>query len=83
VRACFTIKPFQAWYYRIFQTFAPWWFCYKSTPLLTMNLKLFVKVITKLKTFLSLHGLQFLTLDIIVGCMVRFVNYLLITRQTV
>jgi hypothetical protein len=23
VRACFAIKPFQAWYYRIFQTFAP------------------------------------------------------------
>ncbi len=46
-----------------------------------MNLKLFVTVFTKLKTFPSSHDFQFLVLDIIVGCVVQFVNYLLIARQ--
>jgi hypothetical protein len=45
------------------------------------NLKLSVKVVTKLKTFLSSHGLQFLALDTIIGCVIRLVDYLLITRQ--
>jgi hypothetical protein len=40
-----------------FWTFAPWWFYCKSTPLLVMNLKLSVKIITRLKTPLILHGL--------------------------
>jgi hypothetical protein len=34
----------------------PWWFCYRSTPLLVMKLKLFMRVFTKLKTPPSLHG---------------------------
>jgi len=50
-------------------------------PAHVMNLKLSMKVINKLKTFLSLHGLQFSMLDSIIGYVVRFVNYLLITRQ--
>jgi len=39
-------------------TLIPWWFCCKSTSLLMMNRQLFAKVITKLKTPPSLHGLQ-------------------------
>jgi hypothetical protein len=45
------------------------------------NLKSFVKVVTKLKILLSSHGLQFSALDTIVGCMVWFVNYLLIASK--
>jgi len=59
-----------------------WWFCYRSTLLLVMNLKLFAKVFTKLKTPQFLHGLQFLALDIIVGCVIQFVNCLLSTRHS-
>ncbi len=63
-----------------FWTFAPWWFCYKSTMLLVMNLKLSMKFVVRLKTPLFLHGIQFSTLDIIVGCAVRLANCFLITR---
>jgi hypothetical protein len=45
----------------------PWCFCFGLTPLLVMNLKLSMKVFMKLNTPPSLHGLQFPTLDIIVG----------------
>ncbi len=51
-------------------------------PIFVMNLKPFVKVVTRLKTPPSSHGLQFLALDTIVGCVVRFVDSLLIARQT-
>jgi hypothetical protein len=44
--------------------------CYKLTSLLVMNLKLSIKVFMKLKKPPSLHGRQFPTLDIIVGCVV-------------
>jgi hypothetical protein len=47
-----------------------------------MNLKLFVKVVMKLKTPPFSHGFQFSALDIIVGCTVRFINYLLIPKWT-
>jgi hypothetical protein len=46
-----------------------------------MNLKLFAKVFTKLKTPPYLHGIQFSMLDTIIGYIVQFVNYLLIARQ--
>jgi hypothetical protein len=62
--------------------FTPWWFYCKSTPLLVMSLKPFVKVVTRLKTPPSSHGLQFLALDTIVGCAVRFADCLLIARHT-
>jgi hypothetical protein len=48
-----------------------------------MNLKLSKKVYMKLKTFQFLHGFQFLMLDIIIGCVVRFINYLLIASQII
>jgi hypothetical protein len=50
---------------------------------LVMNSKPYVKVITKLRTPPSSPSLQFPVLDTIVGCVVRFVNYLLIARQTI
>jgi len=55
---------------------------YKSTLLSMTNLKLSAKVVTKPKTFLSSFSLQFLTLDTIVDCAVRFVDCLLIARWT-
>ncbi len=74
------IDPLKLGIIAFFRTFPPWWFCGKSTPLLVMNLKSSMKVVTRLKTLLSLHGLQFLTLDIIIGCVIWFINYLLIAR---
>ncbi len=50
-------------------------------PILVTNPKPSMKVVTKLKTFLSLHGFRFSTLDTIVGCAVRFINCFLIVRQ--
>ncbi len=63
-------------------TLTPWWFCYKSTPLLVMNLEPSMKVVMKLKTLPFSHGLQFLALDIIVGYTVQLTDYLLIIMQT-
>jgi hypothetical protein len=34
----------------------------------------------EIKNTLSSHGFQFLMLDIIIGCAVQFVNYILLTR---
>jgi hypothetical protein len=76
------LNPVELGIIAFFQTLAPWSFCCKSISLLVMNLKSYVKVVTKLKTLLSLHGLQLSMLDTIVGCVVRFVDYLLIARRT-
>jgi hypothetical protein len=45
------------------------------------ELEIVYEVLMRLKTPISLHGLQFLTLDTIVGCTVRFVNYFLVAKQ--
>jgi hypothetical protein len=58
MRTGLEVDPSRAWYYHISPNFYT----------LVMNLKLSLKVVTKLKTLLSSHGLQFLVLDIIVGC---------------
>jgi hypothetical protein len=42
-----------------------------------------VKVVTKLKTLLSSHGLQFLMLETTIGYAVWFVDYLFIIKQTI
>jgi len=65
---CFKVEPLKLGIIAFIQTLVLWWFCCKSTLLLMMNMKLFAKVFTKLKTHSSLHGLQFSMLDIIVGC---------------
>ncbi len=44
------LNPLELGIIAFFWTFVPWWFSYKLTLLLVMNLKLFVKVFTKLKT---------------------------------
>jgi hypothetical protein len=75
------LMPLEFGIIAFFRTLTPWWFCYKSTPLLVMNPKPSMNVVTKLKTPPSSHGLQFPTLDTIVGCVVRFVNCLLIVRR--
>jgi hypothetical protein len=64
------------------RTLAFLWSCCKWTLLLVTNLKPYVKVIKKLKIFLSSHGFQFPALDTIIGCEVRFVDCLLIARRT-
>jgi hypothetical protein len=59
------------------------YYIFPNFRILVMNLKLSMKVVTRLKTPLSLHGLQFSTLDTIVGSMVQFADYLLIVRGTI
>jgi hypothetical protein len=58
-RCTFFLKsiPFELGIISFLWTFASWWFCCKSTPLLVMKLKLSLKVVTRLKTDLSSHGL--------------------------
>ncbi len=63
------------------RTLAPWWSCYKSTLLLVMNLKLSMKVVTKLKTLLFSLSLQFPALDTIIGCAIRFIDCLPIASR--
>ncbi len=64
------IEPPRTWYYRISLNSRTLVILLQVTSLLVINLKSYVKVTTKLKTFISLHGLQFLVLDTIVGCAV-------------
>ncbi len=52
------LNPFKLGIIAFLQILAPWWFCCKSTPLLVMNLKSFMKVVTKLKILLSLQVFQ-------------------------
>jgi hypothetical protein len=75
VRVRLEVDSLRAWYYRIPPILTPWWICCKLTSLLAMNLKSCMKVVTRLKTPSSSHGLQFLVLDIIVGCTVWFADY--------
>jgi hypothetical protein len=77
------LNPLELGVIIILWTFVPWWFCYRSTPLIVMNLKLSMKFFMKLETPSSLYGLQFPTLDTIISCIVRFVDYLLIVKQIV
>ncbi len=61
VRLRLEVEPLQVWYYCIF-----------SNPrTLVINLKLFAEVFTKLKTYVSSPGLQFLVLDTIIGCTIQ------------
>ncbi len=77
------LNPLELSIIAFFRTFISWWFCYKSTPFLVMNLKLSMKVFIKLKTPPSSHGLQFLALNTIIGCAVQFVNCFLIARRII
>jgi hypothetical protein len=70
VRAHLEVDPPQTWYHRISPNSRTLVFCCRSTLLLVMNLKPYVKVLMRLKTPPFSHGLQFLALDIIVGCAV-------------
>jgi hypothetical protein len=71
-RCAFILKlnPFEPGTIISLWTLTPWWSCCKSTSLLVTNLKLSMKVVTKLKILLSSHGLQFLALDTIVSCVI-------------
>jgi hypothetical protein len=59
VRFCLEIEPPWAWYFTIIWTFLPRWFCCRSSPLIVMNLKLFMKVFRRMKTPSSLLVFNF------------------------
>jgi hypothetical protein len=82
VRARLEIEPPQAWYYRISPNSRTLVILFQVDLASVTNPKPFVKVVTKLKILLSSHGLQFPALVTIVGCVVRFVDCLLIARHT-
>jgi hypothetical protein len=83
VRACLEVEPPRAWYYRI----SP------NSRILVLLLQVDLasgdepeivrESCYKPKTLLSSHGLQFPTLDTIVGCAVRFVDYLVRTIRRI
>jgi hypothetical protein len=81
VRPHFKIEPLQAWYYCISLNFCTLVILLKINLASNDELETISKGFTKLKTPLSLHGFQFLALDTIVGYVVQFVDYLLITRR--
>jgi hypothetical protein len=72
------IKPPRAWYYRIFLNF--------RTLVIFLQVDLAssdeFEIVCEgfYETEDRLHGFQFSTLDIIVGCTVRFINSLIIAR---
>ncbi len=74
------VEPPQAWYYRIFLNSCTLMILLQIDPASGHEPETVYGGCSKLKTFLSLHGLQFPTLDTIIGCAVRFIDCLLITR---
>ncbi len=82
MRAHLEINPPRTWYYYISLNSHTLMILLQVDPTSGDELEIVYEVVTKLKTPLSLHGLQFLTLDTIVGCAVRFVNCFLVARQT-
>ncbi len=62
------VEPPRAWYYRIFPNSRTLVILLQVNPVFGDEPIFFVKVIMKLKTLLSSHGLQFSVLDIVVGC---------------
>jgi hypothetical protein len=81
VRVHLEVDPPRTWYYHISLNSRTLVILLQVDPASGDDLKPYVKVVTRLKTPPSSHGLQFLALNIIVGCMVRFVDYFLIARQ--
>jgi hypothetical protein len=78
----FEVNSLRVWYYHISSNSRTLVILLQVAPLLVMNLKPSVKVVIRLKTPPFSHGLQFLALDITIGCMARFADCFLIARQT-
>jgi hypothetical protein len=87
VRLHFKTNPLELDIINFFQILVPWWYCCWLISHLVMNWKLFAKIFAKIfmrqKTPWSLRGLWFLMLDIIISCMIWFVNFLLIARRII
>ncbi len=81
VRPYLEIEPLRAWYYRISSNFHTLMILLQFESTFNDGYKTITKVFTKLKTFLSLHDLQFPMLDTIVGSIVQFVDSLLIVKR--
>ncbi len=75
------IKPFRAWYYRIFPNFRTLVIFLQVDLAFNDEFEIVYEGFYKIED--KLHGFQFSTLDIIIGCMVRFINYLLIARHII
>jgi hypothetical protein len=67
VHACLEVEPPQAWYYRIFPNSCTLVTLLQIDPASGHEPETVCGGCSKLKTFLSLHGLQFPTLDTIIG----------------
>jgi len=81
VRPYLEIEPLRAWYYRISSNFHTLMILLQFESTFNDGYKTITKVFTKLKTFLSLHDLQFPMLDTIVGSIVQFVDSFLIVKR--
>ncbi len=74
------VEPLRAWYYRIFLNFRTLVILLQVDPTSGDELETVCEGCYKIEDILFSHGLQFSTLDTIIGCAVRFVDCLLITR---
>jgi hypothetical protein len=83
VRARLEIEPPWTWYYRIFPNFRTLVILLQVDPASGDELKTVYEGCYETKELLSSHGFQFSALVIIVGCVVQFVDYLLIARRTI
>jgi hypothetical protein len=78
---CFEVEPLQVWYYHISLNSRTLVILLQVNPVFGDEPETIYEGYTKLETPPSLHGLQFLTLDTIVGYSIQFVDCLLITKQ--
>ncbi len=81
VRPHLEIKPFRIWYDQIFLNSFTLVILLQVDPTFSDEPEIICESFYEIENTLFLHGLQFSTLDITIGCIVRFVDYFLITRQ--
>jgi hypothetical protein len=81
VHAHLEIDPPQAWYYYISLNSHTLVILLQVNPISSDELEIVNEGCYKIESFLSLHGFQIPMLDIIIGCVVRFIDCFLIARQ--
>jgi hypothetical protein len=79
----FKVKPPRTWYYRVFPNFHTLKIFLKVGPIFNDEFQIICKGFFEIEDTSILHGFQSLALDTIIGYMVYFIDFFLITRQII
>jgi hypothetical protein len=79
----FKVKPPRTWYYQVFPNFHTLKIFLKVGPIFNDEPQIICKGFFEIEDTSILHGFQSLALDTIIGYMVYFIDFFLITRQII